>query len=122
MVVGEHSISDPSDGIFHEICRHVNHPDFDWNNLNNDYAIIHLQKPVVFGPRAVPACLPTSSMGGDFLVGKTVTVSGWGRTGGALPAQDRLRVVDVPAVSNAYCNSKIPRRPWRKIALKIKSI
>jgi len=103
VVVGEHSLSGTSDGTRHTKCRHENHPQYDIpTKENNDFAIVHLDKPVDLGTRAVPACLPTSSMGEEFLAGKILTVSGWGR----IPSTgipDKLRVVDVPAVTNAYC-------------------
>ena len=63
-----------------------------------------LDIPVVIGPRAAPACLPTSNLGSDFLDGRTMTVSGWGATsqGGAQPTV--LHSVDVPGITNARCS------------------
>jgi len=45
---------------------------------NFDFAILHLASPVHLKNKVIPACLPDESLGGDFLAGKDVTVSGWG--------------------------------------------
>ena len=63
-----------------------------------------MAEPVLLGPRAVPACLPTmSEHGGDFLHDKKMTVSGWGNFeyGGSSPTV--LHKVSVTGVSNAVC-------------------
>ena len=104
VIVGEHSITSSSDGTRHTKCRVVDHPQFDQRTLNNDYAIIHLNQPVQLGTRAMPACLPTSSLGGDFLAGKTLTVSGWGRLSSSQGGPTVLHKVDIPGVTNAACN------------------
>ena len=108
VMVGEHRTTDSSDGTRHTKCRHVDHPLYgSKGGSDHDFAIVHLDTPVQFGPRAVPACLPTRALhGGGFLDDKTLTVSGWGAlcSGCALP--HGLHVVDVPGVSNAICNQQ----------------
>ena len=110
IMVGEHSASDTSDGTRHTKCRHKNHPNYQQPAKyfeNNDFAIVHLNHPVSFGTRAVPACLPTLKLGGDFLANKTLTVSGWGTTASGQSAYpDVLHKVDVPGVTNAVCSQK----------------
>ena len=98
IIVGMHSQNDTSGAIFHEICRYVGFPP--------DFAIIHLKKPIEFGPRAVPACLPTSKMAGDFLANKTMTTSGWGAVLDSRdePTPNNLRFVKVRGVTNELCN------------------
>ena len=106
IIVGEHSHTDSSDGTRHTICRAVNHPQYNQPiSLNNDFSIVHLQQPVEIGTRAAPACLPTANLSGDFLAGKTMTVSGWGRLsyGGSAPTV--LHKVDVPGISNDQCKT-----------------
>ena len=105
VIVGEHRVSSSRDGTRHTSCRIVDHPKY--NNpvrMDNDFAILHLNKPVDIGPRAAPACLAKSSWSGGFFVGKSLTVSGWGTlsSGGSQP--DVLHTVNVPGVSNAQCN------------------
>ena len=105
IIVGEHSITDSSDGTRHQICRAVRHPNYNSpTSLNNDFSIVHLRQPVSIGGRAVPACLPDSSLAGDALAGRALTVSGWGTrsSGGSQP--NVLHQVSVPAITNAQCS------------------
>jgi trypsin len=103
VIVGEHSITSSSDGTRHSVCRSVDHPNN--SGVTNDFAILHLDTPVQIGTRAVPACLPPASFGGDFFDGKTLTVSGWGTlsAGGGSPTV--LHSVDVPGMTNAACRN-----------------
>ena len=104
VIVGEHSTTNSSDGTRHEICRAVRHPSYNsGSSLNNDFAIVHLEQPVELGNRAIPACLPTSSLSGQFLAGKSMKVSGWGTlsSGGGQPTV--LHSVHVPGITNAVC-------------------
>ena len=68
-----------------------------------DFSILHLKRPVEFGPRAVPACLPSSKHGGDFLADKILTTSGWGATLNETHDNSKLRFVKVPGITNAEC-------------------
>ena len=79
VVVGDHSIEDASDGKVHKKCRYRDHPKYDDSTYAYDFSIMHLKDPVDIDHRAVPACLPTAKHSGDFLVGKNLTVSGWGQ-------------------------------------------
>ena len=104
VVVGDHSIGDASDGKVYKKCRYIDHPKYDDSTYAYDFSIMHLKKPVDIGPRAVPACLPTTKHSGDFLVGKNLTVSGWGVFGhGGEGRPDNLHVVNVKGISNAQC-------------------
>ena len=102
IVVGLHSKNDTeitrNGAVVHEICRVV--------RAGFDMAIVHLKKPIEFGPRAVPACLPTSKMAGDFLANKTMTTSGWGAVLDSReePTPNNLRFVKVRGVTNELCN------------------
>ena len=105
VIVGEHKVTSSSDGTRHSVCRVVNHPNYNSPvNLNNDFSILHLSTPVDIGPRAAPACLAQSSMGGDYLVGKTLTVSGWGALSEGKGGPSVLHSVGVPGITNAKCN------------------
>ena len=110
VIVGEHKVSPHSqhstDGTRHRVCRFADHPSYDYISLDNDFSILHLEQPVEFGARAVPACLPPVSFKGDFLNGKSLTVSGWGKLteGGTSP--NVLHSVVVPGWTNAACNQR----------------
>ena len=105
VVVGDHFALNASDGTVHVTCRYRDHPLFFLNGTTAkyDFRILHLEKPVEIGPRVVPACLPTSGYGGDFLAGKILTASGWGETQNETHDRSKLRFVKVPGVTNAEC-------------------
>jgi len=104
VVVGEHSITDSSDGTRHTVCSTTSHPQYNTGTSTNyDYAIVRLSQPVELGPRAVPACLPGADLGGSYLDDKTMTVSGWGTTASGGSQAQVLMSVDVPGVTNAKC-------------------
>ena len=103
MVVGEHDTTGANDGTIHKVSRVVEHPSYKFPNF--DFAIVTLKTPISFETRANAACLPTRSYSGDFLVGKTLTVSGWGALsqGGGSPTV--LHSVRKPGLSNSRCNN-----------------
>ena len=105
VIVGEHRWNNAEgiDGTRHKICRQVKHRSFDDWTLTYDFAIVHL-KQAVTDPKATPACLPTATFAGNFLVRKTMTVSGWGTlsSGGNQPGV--LHSVDVPGITNDQCD------------------
>jgi len=105
VVVGEHDTTGANDGTIHKVSRVVEHPSYSGSTLDFDFAILTLETPISFGTRANAACLPTRSWAGDFLVGKKLTVSGWGHTsqGGSNAAV--LHSVKVPGISNSRCNN-----------------
>ena len=125
VIIGEHNITSSSDGTRHSGCRSVDHPDNNHPNyLQNDVAILHLLEPVKIGQRAVPACLPPvsscpsldcasmSSLGGDFLAGKNMTVSGWGVLSENGESPTVLHSVNVPGITNLQCNNDYKDSVW----------
>ena len=110
VIVGEHRTTSSADGTRHGVCRYADHPRYSSRTTNNDFSILHLRKPVQIGSRANPACMPPASFGGNYLVGKSLTVSGWGalNEGGGSPTT--LHSVRVPGISNSQC-----RRSYRTI-------
>ena len=103
VIVGEHRITSTEDGTRHSVCRYADHPSYNSQTIDNDFSILHLDQPIQLGPRAIPACLPSTNFKGDYLDGKTLTVSGWGvLQGGGTPTG--LHSVRVPGISNGQCN------------------
>ena len=101
-MVAEHNQDDDSDGTMHQLSAYNNHPSYDHRTLDYDFSMFHLTEPVDLGDLAIPACLPDLSFSGDKLVGKLVTVSGWGRLDdGDYP--EELHSVDVPVISQDAC-------------------
>ena len=111
VVVAEHHQSDTSDGVQHDISSYKNHPQYDASTLDNDFSVLHLASPVELGDRAIPACLPDLRFSGDKLVGKYLTVSGWGRENfietdydyGYRDYPELLQSVNLPVLSQEDC-------------------
>ena len=108
LIVAKHSRTDTSDGTRHTKCRHQNHPNYQQggHRSNNDLAIVTLTKAVEIGSRVNYACLPSEEMGGNFLAGKNLTISGWGRLDDGVTRPNALHMVNLPALSNEDCKSK----------------
>ena len=71
-----------------------------------DFSILHFRpgfkKQMPLNKKLIPACLPDDSMGGNFLEGKDLTVSGWGE-----PYPDILHKATIPGASNDNCTTYI---------------
>ncbi|XP_053201191.1 clotting factor G beta subunit-like [Panonychus citri] len=74
-------------------------PNYNRQDLSNDFAILTLSKPVKFTQQISPVCLPKSEAGLSNL-----TVSGWGTTGPHSSASDTLLEVDVSYLTRNQCN------------------
>lgn len=106
VVVAEHDQTDDSDGTRHKISKYTNHPNFKYlaTGFLYDFSMLHLIEPVELGDLAVPACLPDLRFSGNELVGKKLTVSGWGRINpDSTEKPDLLQSVDVPVISQDEC-------------------
>jgi len=100
--IGMHH-GDIGDGTRIFIHHINNHPAYNPNHCgvklpNIDYSVLHLITPFTLNNKVQPACLPDNSMFYDFLVGKNLTVSGWGS-----PHRSLLHKATYPAVSNLDC-------------------
>ena len=89
------------EGIRKRVSK-ISHPeDYDEKrSLANDFALFTLASPVELNDNIRPACLPTSSMNHDFLVGKTLTVSGWGKG-----SNEILHRAQYPGIRNDLCQA-----------------
>ena len=59
VLLGAHNVTDPQDGFWvHDVEEIHRHPRFDYSTIDNDIALLRLEKQVEFGPRVSPACLP----------------------------------------------------------------
>lgn len=61
------------------VARIFEHEYFDTVTFDFDIAIMELSKPIEFGPKVQPACLPQKQF--EDYSGKTAMIAGWGRLG-----------------------------------------
>jgi len=103
VTLAEHDITKADGEIKAQVCSTINHPNYNGNTLENDFAILRLCNPVSFTKMLSPACLPSSSSNNYDSV--TATVSGWGTLsqGGSQPSV--LQEVNVNTMTNAQCTS-----------------
>ena len=115
VVVKEHNTTDDSDGQNRiQICNWENHGALNLTYLPRyDIALIYLKQPIVLGAMAIPACLPTSleMKRDDFLVGKKLTVSGWGTLCFRCDLSKVLMKIDVIGQSNEGCKKNFLSNP-----------
>ena len=112
VIVGEHVISDSSDGTSHKVCGITHHPDYQKKqDFDYDIAIVRLKSAVNFGSRAAAACLPLSRFKDDYLAGQNLTVSGWGKQAEGGAESDVLNSVEVPALTNSECKEDYEQFP-----------
>ena len=102
VLLGEHNVAD---SVFNrvDVAEIINHPDYDSDATDNDYAILRLANPVTFTNEVSPACLP-ADLSATY-AGVLATVTGWGTlsSGGSQPST--LHEVEVTVTTNAECNS-----------------
>ena len=112
--VGEHRISDGTayDGTKYRVCNFVDHPNYVQTGMDYefgtgyviyDFSILFLKRAVKLGQRVIPANLPPPKFGGDYLVGKLLTVSGWGHWESGGRMSDVLYSVKVPVIKQDQC-------------------
>merc|ERR1712038_1684829 len=102
VIVGEHSLVSATDGVRHEATTFVNHPQYNGNTLDNDFAVITLAVPIELGDKAAAASLPTTAT--ILEVGQPLTVSGWGALSSGGGSPNVLHAVQVPYITNEVCS------------------
>lgn len=58
------------------VKRVIVHPDFTYQHLANDIALVELEEPIEFNDNTQPICLPSDY---DDFAGEMGTISGWGK-------------------------------------------
>lgn len=79
-------------------------------NQHNDIALIRMMQKVKFSDFVKPICLPSAS---DVLIGKSLTVTGFGRTETAFASNVKLKV-GLTVAENEKCN-QVFRFEGRKV-------
>jgi len=105
VLLGEHNVADKESNRVkvNEIIKHPDYEPYTDTDVDHDYAILRLAKPVSFTKKVRPACLPDDLT--STYEGTVATVTGWGhlRKNGSSP--DVLQEVDVKVMTNAKCES-----------------
>lgn len=102
IVLGESDITSPASSSLYRVNRLYSHPSFSGvSTMQNDIALIELDRTVVFSERMKPICLPKA---GPRYFG-TFTIAGWGLLS---PAGRQPRVLQEARVlqrSQTYCQA-----------------
>ncbi|MFI6491468.1 trypsin-like serine protease [Streptomyces sp. NPDC050564] len=103
VVAGTANLYDDTNGTVAGVWRQWNHPRYNSTTIQNDIAVLTLDRPLEQQWTRLVAAGDSAS----YAAGKTATVYGWGLTSGAEGADlsATLRKVDLPVQSDATCNS-----------------
>ncbi|MFD5815241.1 trypsin-like serine protease [Streptomyces sp. NPDC127038] len=103
VVAGATGLLDSTNGTVAGVYRQWNHPHFNSSTLQNDIAVLTLDRPL----EQQWAKLVSAGDSASYKAGNSATVYGWGLTSGAAGADlsANLRKVTLPLVSDATCNS-----------------
>ena len=101
--IGEYNVLDLSEAHPHvdkRIQRLVVHSSFNRDSYEYDIALLKMGSEVPFQPNIIPICLPSTK---SLLIGKTGSVTGWGRRSEYGSISPVLREVHLPIISNKKC-------------------
>ncbi|XP_035208066.1 serine proteinase stubble-like [Stegodyphus dumicola] len=90
----------------------IRHPEYQQRYYYNDIALLRLDRPVSFNDYVMPICLPSPTaplLRDENLVGKNVTVMGWGDDSYGGVTSRVLKEATVPIVSRRSCNDSYVR-------------
>uniref|UniRef100_A0A673LZK9 Coagulation factor VII n=1 Tax=Sinocyclocheilus rhinocerous TaxID=307959 RepID=A0A673LZK9_9TELE len=105
IVAGEHDIEvDEGTEQVIQVEQMLMHPAYMSETSDNDIALLHLRRPIVYSAYAVPVCLPLRAMAERELwaISKH-TVSGWGKRSEDGPTSRLLRRLQVPRIRTQEC-------------------
>jgi len=89
--------------VEHRVTTVYSHPDYNVPSyVNNDIAVLELEKPIQFNKYVQPVCLPQN----DPPVGTKCFVTGWGKTKHPGNMIRFLQQAKMPVVDHDVCNKK----------------
>ena len=109
MLLGEHSIAD-SDFNRVDVAEIINHPNYNSQTTDNDYAILRLSEAVAFTNEVRPACLP-ADLSATY-AGALATVTGWGLLSSEGNQPNVLQEVDVTVTTNTKCHNAYRKKGY----------
>jgi len=106
VLLGEHDTKSSSETkvVRKNVKRIIDHPSYNSNSLDYDFALLELDSAVDFASNSHirPACLPTGS---DSYAGLKAIVTGWGTTSSGGNLSSKLREVTVDVLTNKQCKA-----------------
>nr|QHB21555.1 venom S1 protease 10 [Platymeris rhadamanthus] len=104
VLVGEHNIFDKNESPVKQVInvqKFVEHKDYDiTDNLDNDIALLYLERDIQMSERVGPICLPTAKSN---YVRQKLRVMGWGKLGTNKGPSPILRTVELDGIPLAIC-------------------
>ena len=105
--LGDHDylITTETDHIDKDIATIINHPNYNDDTFDFDFALLKLDSEVDFSlhPTIRPICLPSDAK--DSHTGQAAITTGWGRTQFGGSSSNVLLEVDVSVLSNMACKA-----------------
>uniref|UniRef100_A0A1W7RA07 Serine proteinase n=1 Tax=Hadrurus spadix TaxID=141984 RepID=A0A1W7RA07_9SCOR len=92
------------EGVAHRIKNIIVHEDYKVGQHYNDLAAIEVTELIKLSPMVQPICLPSSEMQGRQLVGRNVTVIGWGDQSFGGIRDRKLREVNISVIDRQQCD------------------
>jgi len=99
VTLGEHDLTRPDGEKKVRVCSVANHPNYNQQSVDYDFAILTLCEEVSFTTDISPACLPTSSS--TNYDNRQAVVSGWGTLSSGGNTPNILHEVTINTMSNS---------------------
>ncbi|KAK7082615.1 Chymotrypsin-like elastase member 2A, partial [Halocaridina rubra] len=91
------------------ISTTIFHPEYKLASAKHDLAILRLANPVSLSNRISPVCLPWTETDSPDLIGRSLTLTGWGATSFGGPMSNVLREVVVNVFPPEQCDASYSR-------------
>uniref|UniRef100_A0A7M5WYK6 Peptidase S1 domain-containing protein n=2 Tax=Clytia hemisphaerica TaxID=252671 RepID=A0A7M5WYK6_9CNID len=86
-----------------QVSNYIVNENYQNTRLNNDLALVQLEKPVIFGRTVQPICLPEQGERTD--VGKKCYVTGWGKTSNPGMVNNILQQLPMTVQNKTRCST-----------------
>uniref|UniRef100_A0AAY4DDE3 Suppressor of tumorigenicity 14 protein homolog n=1 Tax=Denticeps clupeoides TaxID=299321 RepID=A0AAY4DDE3_9TELE len=100
---GLHTQKDKSKAEKRNLKQVIAHPSYNTYTFDYDMALMELDRPLTFGNKIRPICLPSPSY--SFPAGKSVWITGWGATKEGGFAATVLQKAEVRLINETVCNN-----------------
>jgi len=110
--VGEHDLK-KREGTEQDynVAKIIIHPNWKSHSIQNDIALIKLEKPIQFNQHVSPVCIPSTPIS----IGSECYITGWGKIEHPGRMHTILQQAKMPIVSNVICNAY--NKPFTQIEI-----